>query len=71
MEQIALITRLDRNKLMKDISLITLSDYSLLNISNPNGSAIEIRLTPAQLDYIAEKIAFNKKYYGSTIKAGN
>lgn len=56
---------------MEDISLITLSNYSLLNISNSNGSAIEIRLTPAQIDYIAEKIAFNKKYYGSTIKAGN
>ncbi len=56
---------------MEDISLITLSNYSLLNISNPNGSAIEIRLTPAQIDYIAEKIAFNKKYYSSALKAGN
>ena len=56
---------------MEDISLIILSDYSLLNISNPNGSAIEIRLTPAQLEYIAEKIAFNKKYHSSAIKAGN
>ena len=56
---------------MEDISLITLSNYSLLSITNPNGSAIEIRLTPAQIDYIAEKIAFNNKYYGSTIKAGN
>jgi hypothetical protein len=56
---------------MEDISLISLSNYSLLNITNANGSAIEIRLTPAQLEYIAEKIAFNNKYYGSTIKAGN
>jgi len=56
---------------MQDISLITLSNYSLLNITNPNGSSVEIKLTPAQLDYIAEQIAFNNKYFGSTIKAGN
>jgi len=56
---------------MKDISLISLSNYSLLNITNDNGSAIEIRLTPAQIDYIQEKIAFNKSYYKSTVKAGN
>jgi hypothetical protein len=56
---------------MEDISLISLSNYSLLNITNANGSAIEIRLTPAQIDYIEEKIAFNKKHFGLALKAGN
>ena len=56
---------------MEDISLISLSNYSLLSIYNANGSAIEIRLTPAQIDYIEEKISFNKRYYGLALKAGN
>ena len=56
---------------MEDISLLKLSNYSLLSITNSNGSAIEIRLTPAQIDYIEEKITFNKKYYGLALKAGN
>ena len=56
---------------MEDISLISLSNYSLLNITNANGSAIEIRLTPAQINYIEEKITFNKKYYSLALKAGN
>jgi len=56
---------------MEDISLIALSNYSLLNIYNSNGSSIEIRLTPAQIDYIEEKIAFNKRYYGLAEKVAN
>ena len=56
---------------MEDISLISLSNYSLLSIYNANGSAIEIRLTPAQIDYIEEKISFNKRYYGLAEKVAN
>ena len=56
---------------MEDISLISLSNYSLLNITNANGSAIELKLTHSQLAYIEEKIAFNKKYSSSALKAGN
>ena len=56
---------------MEDISLLKLSNYSLLSITDSNGSAIEIRLTPAQIDYIEEKITFNKKYYSLALKAGN
>ena len=56
---------------MNEISLISLGQYSLLSIYNSNGSAIEVRLTPSQIDYIEEKIAFNKKHYNSAFKAGN
>ena len=58
---------------MEDISLITLNNYSLLSITNSNGSAIELKLTHSQLAYIEEKIAFNKKYYylAKALKAGN
>jgi hypothetical protein len=54
---------------MEDISLITLSNYSLLTITNPNGSAIEIKLTHSQLAYIEEKIIFNNRF--QVLKAGN
>ena len=58
---------------MKDISLITLSDYSLLSITNSNGSAIELKLTHSQLAYIEEKINFNNKFkaMSEALKAGN
>ena len=54
---------------MEDISLIILSNYSLLSITNPNGSAIELKLTHSQLAYIREKIIFNGKF--NALKAGN
>jgi hypothetical protein len=54
---------------MEDISLITLSNYSLLSITNPNGSAIELKLTHSQLAYIEEKINFNNRF--QVLKAGN
>jgi hypothetical protein len=54
---------------MEDISLITLSDYSLLSITNSNGSAIELKLTHSQLAYIEEKIKFNNRF--QVLKAGN
>ena len=58
---------------MEDISLITLSDYSLLSITNSNGSAIELKLTHLQLAYIEEKINFNNKFkaMSEALKAGN
>ena len=58
---------------MEDISLITLSDYSLLSITNSNGSAIELKLTHSQLSYIEEKINFNNKLkaMSEALKAGN
>ena len=54
---------------MEDISLIILTNYSLLSITNSNGSAIEIKLTHSQLAYIEEKIIFNNKF--NALKAGN
>jgi hypothetical protein len=58
---------------MEDISLITLNNYSLLTITNPNGSAVEIKLTPAQLDYIEERISATKSVNQllTAMKAGN
>jgi hypothetical protein len=58
---------------MEDISLLILNNYSLLTINNPNGSAIEIRLTHSQLAYIEEKINFGHKLktMSEALKAGN
>jgi hypothetical protein len=58
---------------MEDISLLKLSNYSLLTITNSNGSAIEIKLTHSQLAYIEEKINFYNKFNGlvKSLKAGN
>lgn len=58
---------------MENISLIKLSNYSLLSITNPNGSAIELKLTHSQLAYIEEKINFYNMVnsFGQASKAGN
>ena len=58
---------------MEDISLIKLSNYSLLSITNSNGSAIELKLTHSQLAYIEEKIDFYNMVnsFGQASKAGN
>ncbi len=54
---------------MEDITLLILKDFSLLSFRNPNGSAVEIRLTNSQLAYIEEKINFSHKL--QALKAGN
>lgn len=56
---------------MREISLISLGEYSLLFIYNANGSAVEIRLTQSQINYLEEKIAFNKSQAKLAKKAGN
>jgi hypothetical protein len=55
----------------RNISFIILDSFSLLSIKNDNGSAVEVRLTPEQLSYIEDKIAFNKssKQFYKVIKA--
>ena len=58
---------------MENISLIILEKYSILSLPAVNGAEIQIKLTPAQLDYIEEKIASNKKtdQFLTALKAGN
>ena len=53
------------------VNVVSNTQKTYTQTTNANGSAIEIRLTPAQIDYIEEKITFNKKYYGLALKAGN
>lgn len=58
---------------MEDISLIILEKYSILSLPAVNGAEIQIKLTPAQLVYIEEKISLNHKLkaLGEALKAGN
>jgi hypothetical protein len=58
---------------MEDITLIILDKYSILSLPAVNGAEIQIKLTPAQLAYIEEKINFNHKLkaLGEALKAGN
>jgi|LakMenE01Jun11ns_1017448.scaffolds.fasta_scaffold8957411_1 hypothetical protein len=58
---------------MEDISLIILNNYSLLTITNSNGSAIELKLTHSQLAYIEERISATKSVNQllTAMKAGN
>ena len=45
-----------------NIQLIILDTYSILKLENGNGSATELRLTNAQMEYIENQIEAEKRF---------
>ena len=45
-----------------NIQLIVLDTYSILKLENGNGSATELRLTNAQMEYIENQIEAEKRF---------